>query len=94
MKTWVEVGGLSDHLPILLQLQSLEPKLVALFKFNPSWIQEDDYRKLVVDTWNPLEDIPNVSYMKQFAKNIQRTKKEKKMGKYLHDQSAETTQRS
>ena len=42
VKTWVEVGGLSNHLPILLQLQGLERKPIALFKFNPSWIQEED----------------------------------------------------
>ena len=50
VKTWVEVGGLFDRLPILLRLQGPKRKPTALFKFNPSWIQEEDYRKLVVDS--------------------------------------------
>ena len=36
IRTWVEVGGLSDLLPVLLQFQNLETKSTTPFKFNPS----------------------------------------------------------
>ena len=78
MKTWVEVGGLSNHLPILLWIQGHGHKPAAPFKFNPSWLQEEDYCKILIDSRIPLEDIPNVTFMKQFSENIQRTKNETK----------------
>ena len=59
-------------------LQGHEQNLAAPFKFNPSWLQEEEYPKIVVDSWIPLEDIPNVSFMKQFSENLIRTKKETK----------------
>ena len=94
-ETWVDVGGLSDHLPILLRLQCPECKGDTPYKFNSSWIQEEDYRKLVVDSWSSLEDILNVSFMKQFAENLQRTKKETKKGeKDILGEPAKTAKRS
>ena len=75
VKMWVEVGGLYDHLPILLWIQSQELKMANPFKFNPEWIQEDDYRKLVGDTWTSLEATPNVPFMKELSKNLQIIKK-------------------
>ena len=49
-KYWVEVGGLSYHLPILLLMERQEHKPAPPFKFDPSWIQEEEYKKLVMDT--------------------------------------------
>ena len=86
VETQVEVGGLFDHLPILLGLQEQEQKPASPFKFNPSWLQEEEYQKLVAETWVPLADNPNVSFMKQFAGNELRTKKEtKKWEKIFND---------
>ena len=42
-KTWVKVGGLFDHFLILLWWQGHEQKSTAPFKFNPSWLQEEEY---------------------------------------------------
>ena len=42
-KYWVEVGGLSNHLPILLLMERQEHKTAPLFRFNPSWLQEKEY---------------------------------------------------
>ena len=47
VKTWVEVEGLSNHLLFLLQIQIPETKPAAPFKFNPAWLMEEDYRKLI-----------------------------------------------
>ena len=78
IKSWVEVGGLSDHLPDLLQIQNPETKPAASFKFNPSWMKEEDYRKLIGNSWRPLEENPNVSYIKQLVENLQEVKRVKK----------------
>ena len=70
IRTWVEVGGLSYHLPVLLQIQKPEDKPVAPFKFNLEWLLEEDYRKLIEETWEPLETNPNISFMKQMSDNL------------------------
>ena len=36
---------------------------------------EEDYHKLIGNTWRPLEENPNVSYMKQLAENLQEVKR-------------------
>ena len=36
---------------------------------------EEDYQKLVGETWNPLVVTPNVTFMKQLSKNLQKIKK-------------------
>ena len=77
-RTWVEVGGLLDHLPVLLQIQNIETKLTAPFKFNPAWLLEEYYRKLIGDTQRPLEANPNITFMKQLSENLQKFKKVKK----------------
>ena len=71
----IKVGGLSDHLPILLQIQSPDMKPSTPFKFNPTWLMFEDYRKLVGETWNLLVVTPNVTFMKQLSENLQKIKK-------------------
>ena len=36
---------------------------------------EEDYRKLIGNSWRPLEESPNVSYMKQLEGNLQEVKR-------------------
>ena len=67
IRTWVEVGGLSDHLPFLLQIQNPEAKPVAPFKFNPEWLLEEYYQRLIGESWKPLEANPNTSFMKKMS---------------------------
>ena len=64
VKTWVKVGSMSNHLPFLLQIQSPEMKPATQFKFNLAWLLEEDYRKLIGDTWSPLVVNPNITFMK------------------------------
>ena len=75
IKSWVEVGGMLDHLLVLLQIQNPETKPAAPFKFNHAWMKEEDYHKLIGNTWKPLEGNPNVSYMKQLAESLQEVKR-------------------
>ena len=74
-RTWVEVGGLSDHLPVLLQIQNIETKPTAPFKFNPAWLLEEYYPNLIGDTWRLLEENPNINFMKQLSENLKKVKK-------------------
>ena len=74
-RTWVEVGGLSGHLLVLLQIQNIETKPTTSFKFNPSWLLEEYYHKMTGDTQRPLEANPNITFMKQLSENLQKVKK-------------------
>jgi hypothetical protein len=51
VKEWVGSGGQLDHLLILLKLEKDEHKLPSPFKFNCSWLLEEDFKKLVVASW-------------------------------------------
>ena len=48
---------------------------MALFKFNYAWLLEEDYRKMIGDTWSKLEVNPNITFMKQLSKNFLKFKK-------------------
>ena len=75
IRTWVEVGGMSDHLPVFLQIQNPEIKPMAPFKFNPAWLMEEDYRKLIGNLLRPLEENANFSYMKRIVENLHKVKR-------------------
>jgi hypothetical protein len=47
MRSWVEVGGDSDHLPIILQLKKENNKPPSSFKFNSKWIEDKGFINLV-----------------------------------------------
>jgi hypothetical protein len=50
-RSWVEYPFVSDHAPILLQLE-IPPTLKAYpFKLNANWLQDDDYMALVHKVW-------------------------------------------
>eukprot|EP00253_Pinus_taeda_P035499 PITA_35499 len=50
-KQWVGSGDLSDHSPILLEILGPLAKPKAPFKFNQTWLQYQDFIKLVSDYW-------------------------------------------
>ena len=45
------------------------------FKFNPAWLLEEDYQKMIGHSWNHFGANPNVSYMKKLAENLNKVKK-------------------
>lgn len=46
-KSWVGPNRCLDHFPIVLELDHDNSELGAPFKFNPSWVVEDDFQSLV-----------------------------------------------
>lgn len=58
-RQWVSSGGLSDHLPILLQVSNGSSKPRSPFKFFVGFIQDLDFINMVTDYWRsqpPLRD--------------------------------------
>jgi hypothetical protein len=50
-RTWVEYPFISDHAPILLQLEKSPLYRVFPFKFNSQWLQNTEFINLVHTLW-------------------------------------------
>jgi hypothetical protein len=46
-KSWVEIGGGSDHNPIYLKFVKDKEKPSTLFKFNWIWLEDEGFVELV-----------------------------------------------
>jgi hypothetical protein len=56
--TWVNIPFLSDHAPIILQLDPSIHKLALPFKLNLGWLTEPDFSSIVFFVWkDPLSMI-------------------------------------
>jgi hypothetical protein len=52
-KQWVGCGGESDHLPILLEIGGDFWKPASPFKFNSTWLKDEEFHALVKSHWIP-----------------------------------------
>ena len=75
LKSAVETRGDSDHRPIYLLIIHPEKKPPAPFKFNPLWLEYEQYKIQIQNPWQPIRIIPNHSAMQPFANNLVREKK-------------------
>eukprot|EP00253_Pinus_taeda_P008313 PITA_08313 len=69
-KQWVGSGGLSDHSPIHLEILGPLAKPKAPFKFNHTWLQDQDFIKLVSDFWQTHPINREASLARGFCKNL------------------------
>jgi hypothetical protein len=50
-RSWVAYPYISDHAPVLLQLE-ITPLFKAFpFKFNSQWLREEEFAKIVHSVW-------------------------------------------
>eukprot|EP00253_Pinus_taeda_P004659 PITA_04659 len=63
-------GGLSDHSPIHLEILGPLAKPKAPFKFNHTWLQDQDFIKLVSDFWQTHPINKEASLARGFCKNL------------------------
>jgi exonuclease III len=75
IRSWVETGGTSDHRPVVLSLDPPEIKPPTPFKFNPAWLEEEDYKIMFQSVWTPLVNSQSRSFMQQWADNLSKVKK-------------------
>lgn len=74
IKSWVGMGGSSDHLPILLNIDIDERNPPSSLKFNHTWLMELKFRELVINNWVHYENQTTTSKMKLFSNKINRIK--------------------
>eukprot|EP00253_Pinus_taeda_P004952 PITA_04952 len=73
-KQWVGAGGLSDHSPILLEILGPQAKPKAPFKFNHTWLQDQDFHRLVSKYWKSHPISREATAARGFCKNLQELK--------------------
>eukprot|EP00253_Pinus_taeda_P008500 PITA_08500 len=69
-KQWVSTGGISDHIPIALEIRGPHQKPKAPFKFNHLWLQDPSFTGLVSSFWkaHPIDREPSLA--RGFVKNL------------------------
>jgi hypothetical protein len=75
-KQWVGSGGDSDHHPIFLKVVPQPKKPTSPFKFNSSWLKDDEFIALVKEVWTPIDSSIGMQATIQMTTNLKRLKKE------------------
>eukprot|EP00253_Pinus_taeda_P027637 PITA_27637 len=73
-KQWVGSGGISDHSPIHLEILGPLAKPKAPFKFNHTWLKDQNFTKLVSDFWQTHPINREASLARGFCKNLSELK--------------------
>ena len=50
IRSSIETRGISDYIPITLTVRLPEEKPSTPFKFNPLWLEEEEYRAQIQNT--------------------------------------------
>ena len=75
LKSTVEIAGLSYRRMIALSITILEEKPPSPFKFNPVWLEHEDYQEMVQEKWKPVGNHSTKSCMCQMMENLSTIKK-------------------
>jgi len=74
MKQWIGFGGISDHVPIFLELRQGSSKPTGPFKFNRTWLIDDSFINLVRENWIPFHQEITLLASSHFVENLKRIK--------------------
>lgn len=73
-RQWVGNGGILDHRPIFLELDDNSHKVSTPFKFNPTWLRDHSYIRLVTEFWLAHPITGEVDPAKGFVSNLMELK--------------------
>ena len=86
VRQWVACRGELDHCPVFFEIQDRNKKPPIPFKFNPEWIKEASFCKLVHDHWTPFTIGNGVYAGVQFMENLRILKQA--IITWVHDKSS------
>jgi hypothetical protein len=85
-RTWVVNVKLSDHMPVVFQLEPNQQKQKIPFKFNSMWLKDSDFSLLVCSNWHKMEEFDStfpmvnlVSKLKSLKSLVIKWEKNKKL---------------
>jgi hypothetical protein len=78
-RSWVEFPYVSDHAPILLQMELPPAYKIYPFKFNEHWIHEKEFVDLVVKVWKDPIFLSEGGRQLRVIRKLQELKKQTKI---------------
>jgi len=75
VRSWVINSTISDHNPIYLQLDSFSQKSLPPFKFNSTWINDQDFSLLIKQSWNSMRQWTNSSTIQLLCSKLNNLKR-------------------
>ena len=78
-RVWTHRCGLSDHFPVILDWQDHRSSCALPFKFNQSWLSNEDFKKMIRSEWplihsdNPLDPMFDLSFKLRSLKSKVKT---------------------
>jgi hypothetical protein len=69
-RTWVDSTRVSDHSPIILQIESVGEKTYYPFKLNAIWLEDPGFKVLVRDHWTGLHKDQSCTYMSHLVNSL------------------------
>jgi hypothetical protein len=69
-RQWISSGGESDHYRIWLELEFGPKKPTIPFKFNTTWLEDEELQKLVKENWVAYDPIFGLPTTIQFVENV------------------------
>jgi len=73
-RSWLGQVVLLDNLPLLVQIDFENRKPLVPFKFNYSWLVEEQFKYLVLKNWRHYDSSSGDSAMNQSMENLKRDK--------------------
>ena len=73
-RQWIGSGGDSDHNPDFMQFLTKESRPRSPFKFNASWLEDEDFVALLKSTWIGFSDNLEISPAAHFTSNLNKIK--------------------
>eukprot|EP00253_Pinus_taeda_P016512 PITA_16512 len=70
IRHWVRTRGISDHLPIYLEIVGGREKPKGPFKFCSVWIKDDSYKKMISDFWRANPPGRREDSSRRFIQNL------------------------
>jgi hypothetical protein len=69
-RSWVELPFISDHAPVLFQLDYGFKSVAYPFKFNPALLKDESFGDLVRDVWSNHQDSEVEGAQKRLARKL------------------------
>ena len=74
-RSWIYSNKCCDYFPIFLELELDDSKPCSPFKFNPRWIKEEDFTRLVKEILKLFDSSLDLSAGEQFVLDLKIVKR-------------------
>jgi hypothetical protein len=80
-RSWVEFPFISDHAPIVFQMDNVPTIKIYPFKFNPTWAMDDEFKCLVFSVWKDNKYLSEEGMQRRLVWKLRDLKQQTKVWK-------------